>query len=96
MTSSEKACREIRSAKTESQVIAAVREYLDSLGAKDLARLPADLMVLGLAPAEELIQSALQALHDIGAASKDAGVADAVLVFTAAARRLAALAKDAA
>ena len=98
MTNSDKACRSIRAAKNETQVLAAVREYLDSLDAKDLATLPAELVVLGLTPAEELIQSALQALHGAlpgsGAKASDV-VKETTQVFTAAARRLAALAEDA-
>jgi hypothetical protein len=99
MTNSDNACRRIRSAKNESEVLAAVRQYLDSLDAKDIALLPAGLLALGLTPAEELIQSALQLLHTAldAAAPRDAGVVkDASLVFTTAARRLAALAEDAA
>ena len=98
MTNTEKACRSIRAAKNETQVMAAVREYLDSLDAKDLATLPAELLVLGLTPAEELIQAALQALHDAlpGSGAKGGAIVnDTALVFKAAARRLAALAEDA-
>jgi hypothetical protein len=100
MTRSEKACRAIRNAANESQVIGAVREYLESLDDSDARRLPAEILVMGLSPAEELVQTALQALHDgMEAAHEDskAGIlSEATLVFTTAAKRLAALAKDAA
>ena len=98
MTKSDMACRVIHAAKKESQVIGAVRDYLDSLDASDAAQLPGELLVLGLAPAEEMIQSALLALHgrmtDSGAAPKGGIFSETVLVFTAAARRLAALAEN--
>ena len=96
MTRSEKACRAIRAATTESQVAGAVRAYLDSLGAADAARLPAEILTLGLTPAEELIQSALQTLHSRGSKDKAKGgvLREASLVLETAARRLAALAKD--
>jgi hypothetical protein len=46
MTKSQKACRAIRSARSESQVIAAVRGYLDSLDASDAALLPRELLTV--------------------------------------------------
>jgi hypothetical protein len=98
MLKGEKASRAIRAARNESEVLGAVREYLDSLDASDAALLPAELLVRGLTPAEELIQSALQALHseiDSNAEKARGGVLnEAALVFTTAGRRLAALAKD--
>lgn len=98
MTKSEKACRVIQSAKKESQVVGAVRDYLDSLDASDVAQLPAEVAVLGLTPAEELIQSALQALHnclaEAGATRKGGIVRETALVFTTAARQLTLLAED--
>lgn len=100
MTSSEKACRAIRSATNESEVVGAVRDYLESLDASDAGRLPAEILAIGLTPAEELIQSALQVLHNgmeqARADSKANVLSEATLVFTTAARRLAALAKDSA
>jgi hypothetical protein len=69
MTNGEHACRRIRTARNESQVLAAVREYLDSLDAKQMALLPTGLLALSLTPAEELVQSALQALHTALAAA---------------------------
>jgi hypothetical protein len=98
MTKSEKACNAIRAATKDSQVIGAVRDYLDSLDASDAALLPAELLALGLVPAEEMIQSALQALHSQMAGLDEtprAGLlSQAALVFTTAARRLAALAEN--
>ena len=99
MTKSRKACGAIHRAKNEAEVINAVRQYLDSLEASDAAELPGELLLLGMTPAEELIQSALQALHDlIGKKSSPKGgvVRETTLVFTTAARRLASLATDAA
>jgi hypothetical protein len=94
MTKSQKARSAIRSARNESQVIAAVRDYLDSLDASDAAVLPGELLALGLVPAEELIQTALHALHEVSRADAKGGVArETALVFSAAARRLAALAQ---
>jgi hypothetical protein len=98
MLKGEKACRDIRTARNESEVLGAVRTYLDSLDAADAALLPAELLVMGLTPAEELIRSALEALHEemeAGAGKSKRGLLnEASLVFTTAARRLAALAKD--
>jgi hypothetical protein len=98
MLKGEKACRAIRAAGNESEVLGAVREYLDSLDASDAALLPAELLVMGLTPAEELIQSALQALHSEmeSRAHKSKGgiLNEAALVFSTAGRRLAALAKN--
>ena len=92
MTKSQKACRAIRSARSESQVIAAVRDYLDSLDASDAALLPGELLVLGLVPAEELIQTALHALHQVtNTAARGGVVKETALVFSTAARRLAAM-----
>lgn len=99
MTRSEKACRAIRAARKETEVIDALRRYLESLDAADARRLPAEILVLGLTPAEELVQSALQTLRDcMEQAQQDSRgsiVSEATLVFTTAARRLAALSKDA-
>lgn len=94
MTKSQKACRAIRLARNESQVVAAVRDYLDSLEPSDAARLPGELLVMGIVPAEEVIQTALGALHQVTGsdAAKDGIVKQTVLVFSAAARRLAAFA----
>jgi len=96
MTKSEKACRAIRKATSESEVIGAVRKYLDSLDTSDAALLPAEILVIGLAPAEELIQSALQTLdtHMKARKSKSGILPETILVLTTAARRLAALAQD--
>lgn len=96
-TRSDKACRAIRAANQESEVIAAVRDYLESLDASEAARLPAEILVMALTPAEELVQSALQALHSSMESSGEAKgglLHEAAFVFTTAARRLATLAKD--
>jgi hypothetical protein len=99
MLKGEKACRAIRAAGNESEVLGAVTEYLDSLDASDAAVLPAELLVIGLTPAEELIQSALQALHSEmqsrGEESRGGILNEAALVFTTAGRRLAVLAQAA-
>lgn len=88
----------IRAASTESQVLAAVREYLSSLSASELALVPAGIMALGIGQAEEAIQAALLLLHREKLASKAAPAAavlkDTALVLSAAAKRLAALAED--
>ena len=98
MTKAEKACREIRAATKESQVIGAVKDYIDSLTPADATALPEEILALGLTQAEEVIQSGLQALHSRmegrGEKGKNAILSEASLVFTTAARRLAALAKD--
>ena len=100
MTRSDKACRAIRAATQESEVIGAVRDYLESLDESDARRLPAEILAMGLTPAEELIQTALQVLHSgMEQAQEDSKgdiLSEATLVFTTAARRLAALAKNAA
>ena len=94
MTKSQKACRAIRAARNESQVVAAVRDYLDSLEAADAALLPGELLALGLVPAEELIQTALHALHEVSRSDAKGGVVkETASVFSTAARRLAALAE---
>ncbi len=98
MTKSGKASRAIRAATHESQVLLAVREYLESLSAAEAAALPAELLVMSLGPAEELVQSALQALHGaidaLDEKPRSGVLKESVIVFTAAARRLAAIAKD--
>ena len=98
MKKSDSARHAIKSASTESEVIAAVREYLSSLDPREIAFLPAPLMALMLSEAEEIVQSALQLVHTALLAARDASEAellgDANLVFAAAAKRLAALAKD--
>jgi hypothetical protein len=97
VTKSEKACRAIESAKNESEVVEVVCRYLDSLEASDAAQLPAQLIVTGLTPAEELIHAALQALQgcmDKGAAPAGGIVSETAAVFTTAAQRLGALADE--
>ena len=98
MKKSDSAVRAIRAATTESEVIAAVRDYLTSLDAAQLALLPAEIMAIGMSHAEELVQSALQLVHSEMLAMRDAPEAavlnEIALVFSTAAQRLAALAKD--
>ena len=94
MTRGDKACRAIRAATRESEVIAAVRDYIDALDSSDAARLPAEILVMGLTPAEELIQSALQSVETLLKAEKGAkggALRELTRVLTAAARRLADL-----
>jgi hypothetical protein len=89
------ACRNIRAATNESEVIAAVREYLASLNPVEAALVPCQALASGLMQAEEMIHAALHLIDDAGKARKGSG-ADVIdetrLVFTAAAKRLAALA----
>lgn len=101
MSNTEAACRRIRAASTESQVIAAVRDYVVALGPAELAALPMQLLPASLLQGEEVIHSALQLIED--AVTRVAGVAagsevtdDMRLVLTTAARRLAALSRSSA
>ena len=98
MNKSDSACRAIKAASTEAQVIAAVRSYLSSLGPAEVAVLPAQVMTLVLSETEEIVQSALQLVHSEMLAAHDAPEAtllsQVTLVFSTAANRLAALAKD--
>lgn len=96
MKSSDRACRTIRAATSESQVIQAVSEYLKSLHPTVVAIFPAELMAVGLQQAEEVIHSALDIVHRQIARSDLPAEADTlneiVLVLSTAARRLAILA----
>lgn len=97
MKSSDTACRAIRAASTESDVMRAVSNYLESLEPAALALLPSELTAIGLSHAEEVIHSALElAQSRIGRSAKTTPQArtlsDIVLVLSAAARRLATLA----
>jgi hypothetical protein len=98
MKKSDVAVRAIRTASTESHVIAAVRDYLATLDAHEVALVPAEIMAFGLAAAEEAIQSALYLVHTQMLRTHEevesAVLNDVTLVFSAAARRIAALAKD--
>ena len=96
MSKTDIACRKIRAANTETQVIAVVREYLASLGPTDVAGIPLHVLSASLVHTEESIHSCIQAVEDAIAAVKggtaDADAVDGTrLVLTAAARRLAAL-----
>jgi hypothetical protein len=98
MKTSDTACRAIRAAKTESQVIAAVQEYLKTLDASQIAVLPAEIMAFGVRHAEEALHSALHMVHTemlkLGETAASEVLTDVTLVFTTAAKRLAVLAKD--
>jgi len=100
LNKSEVACRKIRAATTESQVVAAVQDYVASLGAGDVAGLPLHALSACLVRTEESIHSALQLFEDaVGRAARDVpdrGTADDMrLVLTTAARRLAAISANA-
>ena len=98
MKSSDVACRAIRAAKTEGQVISAVQEYLKSLDSAELALLPADILAFGVRHAEEALHAALHFVHgqmlQVGEGSATESMTEMTLVFTTAAKRLASLAKD--
>ena len=94
MSKTDAACKRIRAATTESQVMAAVREYLSSLGPRELAGIPLHVVSSSLVMTEESIHSAIQAFEDLlgAAGGVDPDAADGPrLVLTTAARRLAAL-----
>jgi hypothetical protein len=98
MKKGDSACRAINAAANESQVLAAVRDYLASLSAADVALMPAEVMALGLDQIEDLIQSALQLVHhqmmELREAPNAAVLNEAALVLSTAAKRLATLATD--
>jgi hypothetical protein len=98
MKKSDDAVRAIRAAKAESQVIAAVQEYLASLGPSALGVVPAEILAVGLRQAEEVIQSALEGVHEQMLGKEDSPQAsllnDLELVLSTAAKRLAVLARD--
>jgi len=94
LNNTEATCKRIRAAKTESQVIDAVREYLATLGPAEVAGIPLQVLSSSLVQAEESIHSAIQVFEDaIGALGpSDADTAERTrLVLTTAARRLAAM-----
>ena len=64
MKKSDNAVRAIRAATTETQVVAAIRDYLSSLESSEVALLPAEVTAFGLHLTEEVVQSALQLVHD--------------------------------
>lgn len=98
MKKSDSARRAIKAAATASEVIAAIRGYLSSLDPPEIALLPESLMAVVLSETEEIVQAALHLVHGALLAARDPSEAellgDANLVFAAAAKRLAALAKD--
>ena len=96
MSRPEVACRKIRAANTESEVVRVVREYLASLGPAGVAGIPLHVLSSGLVHTEESIHSCIQAVEDAIAAvqggSSNAGAVEGTrVVLTAAARRIAAL-----
>ncbi|MGZ5036754.1 MAG: hypothetical protein ACXWG1_08025 [Usitatibacter sp.] len=98
MKTSDGACRAIRAAKTEGEVVAAVREYLDSLSPQEAGALPAQVLAFGLSQVEEVVHSALDLVHRQMLAMREGPesqvLTDVTLVFSTAAKRLAVLAKD--
>ena len=98
MKKSDSACRAIRAARTESQVVAALRSYLSSLDAAEVVLIPVQILTLGLNHAEESVQQALELIHTQMASVREAPQSsmlnEIALVFSTAARRLAVLAKD--
>jgi len=99
VSKSDVACKKIRAATTESQVIGVVREYLGSLGPADALGVPVHAVSSCLVHTEESIHSALQVLEDAlaalqgGSANPDAAEGTR-LVLTTAARRIATLNGD--
>jgi hypothetical protein len=98
VNNTEVACRKIRAATTESQVIAAVRQYVATLEPSDLAGVSLHALKSCLVQGEETIHSALQMFEDaIGAAEggkPDPRAADGMrLVLTTAARRIASISR---
>ena len=96
MSKTETACKKIRAASTESQVINVVREYLTSLGPPELAGIPLHALSSTLVHTEESIHSAIQVFEDAVAGVADgnsnADVAEGTRqVLATAARRIAAL-----
>ena len=98
MKKSDAACSAIHAASSETQVITAVRHYLSTLEASEVALLPREIVDFGLGHTEDAVQSALYLVHTqmlrLGDTPEAAMLNDVTLVFSTAARRLAALAKD--
>ena len=99
MTNSRSTCAAIQSASTEDQVVGAVRDYLASLSAAEVALMPAGLTTLGRSHAANVVESALELVHremvEVRGAAEMELIRDAVLVLATAATRLAALAVSA-
>ena len=96
LNKTEVACRKIRAATTESQVVAAVRDYLASLGPPEALGIPLQVLSSCLVQTEESIHSAIQLFEDaIGAMREggpDSNAAEGTrVVLSTAARRLAAI-----
>ena len=91
-------CKALQAATSEEQVVALVRGYLGSLSPAEAALLPTGLTALSVSHVEEVVHSALQLVHREMVAVFDAPetlvLKEASLVFTTAAQRLAALARQ--
>ncbi len=85
----------IRLAKTESDVIAAIRDYLASLSAEELALIPGGFRALGLITIDEILQAAVELAQRemlaVAEAPETEVVRDAANVFSTAAIRLATI-----
>lgn len=96
MKDSRSACAAILTAATEEEVVLAVRGYLSSFTEAEVALMPAGLTALGTSHAQGVVQGALELVRRDMLAALDAPgadiIRDAVLVFSTAATRLAALA----
>jgi hypothetical protein len=89
------ACRVIREAATEGEVVRALTEYLESLHPMAVAAIPANLLSLHLTHAKDIMGAAvILARHEAKMAHdtpESAIVKDVSSVLTAAATRLAVL-----
>ena len=89
-------CHAIQTASTEEQVISAVRTYLSSLSAEEVASMPAELIALGRSHAENIVGAALKLVNDEMLSALDAPAAQIMrgpaMVLATASRRLATLA----
>ena len=89
-------CLAIQTASSEEQVISAVRTYLSSLSTAEAASMPAGLIAIGKSHVENIVQSALQLVHEEMLSALDTPesdlLRDAVLVLATATTRLASLA----
>jgi hypothetical protein len=86
----------IRAAKTESEVIAAIRNYLATLTEDELALIPAGFKALGLITTDEIARAAVELAQRevlaVGEAPESQLLRDAAAVFSTAAMRLASIA----
>lgn len=92
------ACVAIQTAKTKTDVISAVRNYLSSLEASKVALMPPTLLALGVDHARELAQASIELASREATAALDgptvAFLKEAATVFSTAAMRLAVLSAD--